>query len=233
MKIKGLYIPLIDMIITLVITVFFVLKNGLNQYNGSIYVFGVYSVSLMLANANKCSMNLHNKKTAKIRKNYKRKHKNRELPQNLKEWEMDDGIAFQAIKFVLGVCVTILVVSSSYMSATANEKLGELAFGFYVDLFLLPLVLMMLVAFSSENIDKSRPQRKRICRLFTEAFTTFFYKGDKFHLFRGIFSMLFFLLFLLMSIVFTILEFDLEYYILGICFVTFSFWSVLRRDKSE
>lgn len=71
------------------------------------------------------------------------------LPKSLKEFgkNYDYDICFEVIRFVLGMLVTIVLASISSIFHLQNTQFGKLVYGFYIDAFLFPLILLILEFF--------------------------------------------------------------------------------------
>lgn len=148
------YFPWKDFFVTSLGTVVLVRIGGISVGNDAIYIFVIYILSLALTNLNKQLICKHDKKTRKARVKIETKIQNprkkvKVLPTSLKEFgkNYDYDICFEAIRFVLGMLVTVVSVSISSMFHLQNTQFGKLAYGFYIDAFLFPLILLILESF--------------------------------------------------------------------------------------
>jgi hypothetical protein len=148
------YFPWKDFLVTSIVTVMLVSIGGISVGNDAIFIFVIYILSLALTNLNKQWICKHDKETRKARVKIEKKIQNprkkvKVLPKSLKEFgkNYDYDICFEVIRFVLGMLVTIVLVSISSIFHLQNAQFGKLAYGFYIDAFLFPLILLILEFF--------------------------------------------------------------------------------------
>ena len=128
------YFNIIDFIINGFVTVILWCAGGFKPLNDGFFVFMIYIISLILTNANMRNICKHDRRTIKARKHYERSIKNprspkKELPRGIREWgkNYDYDCCFEAIKFVLGMIVTISLTGISALFHLKNSAFGEFA----------------------------------------------------------------------------------------------------------
>ena len=131
MKIKEMYLPLKDFAVTIAVTVVLICIGGINNENSVIGVFFIYVASVVLTNANKYSVLNHNQKNKKKQRHYMKKHKVdvKNIPNNLRNWDIDVDMSFQAIKLVIGLVVTMILAVIVSLGNEQEQSLGKLAYG--------------------------------------------------------------------------------------------------------
>lgn len=199
------YFPWKDFFVTSLVTVILVSIGGISVGNDAIYIFFIYILSLALTNLNKQWICKHDKETRKARVKIKKKMQNprkkvKVLPKSLKEFgkNYNYDICFEIIRFVLGILVTIVLASISWIFHLQNTQLGKLAYGFYIDAFLFPLILLIWEFFwIKQSFIKT-------CRNFFEII--FIHKG-KMRLVSGSFFLILFILLTGLAVIATMSEF--------------------------
>ncbi len=233
------YFPNIwDIVFTVIITIVLGAVGGLTWSNDVYWVFLIYIISLGLVNLNKMSIQKIDRKNERKRKKIQKKIDNprspkSELPKNLKEIgsHFDYDSCFAAFKLLLGMLTTMILAIISSIGKMANIKFAEFTVCFYVDTFLLPLVLILVEAFMYQQ---------SIVQACKEFLKTLFYKNGKFKIFRGIIGFIAFTFFAGFSIIFTMQEFIVYKYdilariiifIIGILFLGYSFYNAVKQKK--
>lgn len=236
---KWYYPNKLDFVITVMVTIVLGMIGGLTWLNDVYWVFLIYIVSLGLTNLNKLSIQKIDNKNAKKRGKFKKKHLDnpqsciKELPQRLKEIDnyFNYDSCFAALKLLLGMlAIMVLAVLSSVWKNT-SIKFAEFATYFYVDAFLLPLILIFVEAFK---------YGQSVGQAWKELFKTLFYKNGKLKIFRGIFGLIALVFFTVFSIILTMKEFiTYEYsvlvriiiFIIGILFLIYSFYNSAKQNE--
>lgn len=233
-----IYFPKIDFVITLVITIILGAVGGLTFLNDAYWVFLIYIISLGLTNLNKFSIKKIDKKNAKKRKKIQKKIDDPKSPKNkmpnkLKEIDnsFDYDSCFNALKFIIGMLTTIVLAIISTIGERKNVRFSQFAFSFYIDAFLLPLVLIYVETFMYKN---------SIVKALKELIKTLFYKNGKFNLFGGIIGLGASIFFAIFSLVYTMREF-ITYqdgiftraiiFLIGLSFLLYSFYNAAKQEQ--
>lgn len=239
LRMRKWYFPNIwDVVFTVIITIVLGVVGGFTWSNDVYWVFLIYIISLGMTNLNKMSIQKIDRKNERKRKKIQKKIDNprspkSELPKNLKEIgnKFNYDSCFAAFKFLLGVLIMIILAIISSIGKITNIKFAEFTICFYVDAFLLPLVLILVEAFMyQQSIVQS-------CKEFLK---TLFYKNGKLRIFRGTIGFIAFTFFTCFSIIFTMQEFIVYKYdilgriiifIIGILFLGYSFYNAGKQKK--
>ncbi len=201
------YFPVIDFIITLIITVVLVYVGGLTILNDVFWVFLIYIIALGITNLNKLSIDKIDRKKEKGRKNYIKKMKNRRSPKNtasfpkeLKEigTTFDYDVCFLVFKFALGMIVVMILAVISSMGHLQQKEFGKFTFTFYIDAFVFPLVIIWTNAFM---------YKQSVIQAIKEVINCIFFKDEKFTMFRGVFGLIGVVSIFYLAIKYTLLEF--------------------------
>lgn len=234
------YFPNIwDIVFIVIITIVLGVVGGLTWSNDVYWVFLIYIISLGLTNINKLSIQKIDKKNAKKRQKFKKKHIDnpqsciKEIPQCLKEIDMyfNYDSCFAALKLLLGTLATMVLAILSSIGKNMSIKFAEFATYFYVDAFLLPLILILIEAFT---------YKQSVGQAWKEFFNALFYKNGKLKLFRGIIGLIALIFFIVFSLILTMQEFIIYRYgvlvriiifIIGILFLGYSFYNSVKQKK--
>lgn len=236
---KWYYPNVWDFAITVIVTILLGVIGGLTWSNDVYWVFLIYIVSLGLTNLNKLSIQKIDNKNAKKRKNFKKKHLDnpksciKELPQCLKEIDIyfNYDSCFAALKLLLGMLATMVLAILSSIWKSTSIKFAEFTTYFYVDAFLLPLILILVEAFM---------YKQSVGQAWKELLKTLFYKNDKLKIIRGIFGLITLIFFTVFSIMITMQEFitckygvlaRIVFLIIGILFLVYSFYNSAKQNK--
>lgn len=207
---NKIYIPpLTDIIITVLVTLVLGCTGGFTWKNDAFWILLIYIVSWGFTNLNKRSIIKMDRKNDKKRKKFQKKHiqnprsNKKELPHKLAgiDERFDYDSCFQAIKLVLGMLVTVILAIISDVGRLSGTDFDEFAFYFYIDAFLLPLLIMLFEAF----LYKQSPRQA-----IKEFLKTLFYKNGKPAFMRGVLGLVALIILLVLALVCTMMEFTTE-----------------------
>ena len=235
---KNFYFPKCDFIITTIFTLVLLISGGITLSNDAFWVYIIYIVSLGFTNLNKMSIKRIDSKTTNKRKRFEKKHINNPrsnkkiLPRELKEIDnsFNYDTCFTAIKFVLGMIVVVFLAIITSVGHKQGTEFGGFVFYFYIDAFLLPLILILEESFMYNN---------SALKAIKEFLYIAFHKNKKLTIIRGIIGLIGSIFLLSIALIFTMKEFVTTQYsiavriiifICGLLFLIYSFYNASNQD---
>lgn len=228
---KKIYFPLGDFIFTLFFTIILSYIGGLTIFNDVYCVFLIYIAALSLTNLNKISIEKIDRKNSRKRNRYKRHINNAKSPIKSMPLEIaeigknyDYDVCFATIKFLLGLLVVMPLAIVSFIFQTQDTNFGTFTFYFYIDAFLVPLLILLWDAFTY----KQSPMQA-----LKKLFHSLFYKNEIIKPVCGLFSLLALIFLTGIAIFFTLQEFIMKevniilkifFFVCGIVFLIYSFF---------
>lgn len=232
-----IYFNIVDFIINVIVTIILWCIGGFKLLNDGFFVLMIYIISLALTNANMKNICKHDQGTRKARKRYEKSINNsrspkKELPRNIREWgkNYDYDCCFEAIKLVLGMVVIIVLAVISALFHLQNSAFGKFTYGFYIDAFLLPALLITLQSFWVEG---------NFVKTIQEFLKNIFYKDGKLRLIKGFIVLLLSVFLIVLALISTMAEFVTDdvglplkwlCIIVGIAFLVYSIWNSIKND---